>query len=779
MNKQQEKKPVGQAGADMNSRKKTPHHANNATRITAQDLAGRLDAKRNGNGWMARCPAHEDNTPSLHISERNDGSVGLYCYAGCKFESVIAALGIESRQLQPPKIDSSDPVGTLASIRGWKRTALELLGAKPSENGREVLVPMRDADGKITGHRRRRGDNQNFPHEVKAIAFKGDKTGLMMTHPLPEGTVYTTESEADAAAILTHNPELAVIATPGANLKKACLDYLRAITKGQDVILLPDPDPAGTKWARDIEHALKGRSVLIVPPAEDDTDKRLKAGEKLEDILATAEQPLANERRETIYLNGSWLEIIRAIAKIVGPKHEIFYHSGEIVRLATETDVPHLVPLRPVQACSELERFCRFIHVDKKGNVLPCRLTEITAKPIISGPEFARKIPKIKRLADYPQPIKQGGKIRLTKHGYDPETQTFTDPGGLAPESMDAEKGLALLYHLLADFCFAELNEDGGMHYKMNALAYLLTCHCRLLIEPERSPVFEALGNREGVGKDYLLGLGALLVTGRNPEFTAPTRDAEETRKRILAICRAGRRFMIISNVKGHLNDAALEQAATSPSHTDRVLGKSEELTFPNTAIYCVSGNQLSKSPDIARRMIPIELAFFGEDIEQREFTHPDLYAHALENRGRYLGALQSLVDTWIKNGAKPGSKPKASFNRWASVIGGILEACDLPNPISEGPQSTTRSDEAEHVQELLKFAYEENGDNPLTAKKLQEIAANNELFGWLGDLTSDHKAKVKFGWIMKNMELRRFAGLYAVSDRTSRRTSWRIIKES
>lgn len=33
--------------------------------------------------WMAQCPAHDDRNPSLSITENADGSLILYCFAGC------------------------------------------------------------------------------------------------------------------------------------------------------------------------------------------------------------------------------------------------------------------------------------------------------------------------------------------------------------------------------------------------------------------------------------------------------------------------------------------------------------------------------------------------------------------------------------------------------------------------------------------------------------------------------------------------------------------------
>lgn len=54
--------------------------------------------RRSGDGWMARCPGHEDNKSSLSITER-EGKILLHCFAGCTLEAVCSALGIEPRDL--------------------------------------------------------------------------------------------------------------------------------------------------------------------------------------------------------------------------------------------------------------------------------------------------------------------------------------------------------------------------------------------------------------------------------------------------------------------------------------------------------------------------------------------------------------------------------------------------------------------------------------------------------------------------------------------------------
>jgi hypothetical protein len=50
-------------------------------------------------GWVARCPAHDDNVNSLSVGEGDDGRALLHCHAGCSFKDVVAALGIAVRSL--------------------------------------------------------------------------------------------------------------------------------------------------------------------------------------------------------------------------------------------------------------------------------------------------------------------------------------------------------------------------------------------------------------------------------------------------------------------------------------------------------------------------------------------------------------------------------------------------------------------------------------------------------------------------------------------------------
>ena len=70
-------------------------HPSNPCRRPRQRLGGH----RTGRGWMARCPAHDDRTPSLSIADGAEGRILLTCFAGCTWAAIRDAL--QARSLWP------------------------------------------------------------------------------------------------------------------------------------------------------------------------------------------------------------------------------------------------------------------------------------------------------------------------------------------------------------------------------------------------------------------------------------------------------------------------------------------------------------------------------------------------------------------------------------------------------------------------------------------------------------------------------------------------------
>lgn len=63
--------------------------------MTAGAFAELLQARPAGaQRWQARCPAHEDRSPSLSIREGQDGRVLIHCFAGCTHTAILEKLGL-------------------------------------------------------------------------------------------------------------------------------------------------------------------------------------------------------------------------------------------------------------------------------------------------------------------------------------------------------------------------------------------------------------------------------------------------------------------------------------------------------------------------------------------------------------------------------------------------------------------------------------------------------------------------------------------------------------
>ena len=62
--------------------------------------------KEHGDKYTALCPAHNDKTASLSISE-DSGKILIHCHAGCSTESIVRALGLKMSDLFTEKKEFS------------------------------------------------------------------------------------------------------------------------------------------------------------------------------------------------------------------------------------------------------------------------------------------------------------------------------------------------------------------------------------------------------------------------------------------------------------------------------------------------------------------------------------------------------------------------------------------------------------------------------------------------------------------------------------------------
>ena len=121
--------------------------------MAVTDLLARLHGvKASGKDrWIARCPAHQDRSPSLTIRALPDGRVLLHCFAGCDTQAVLDATGLRFGDLFPkpltreslPKIHA--PFSALEALQCLKaESAVVAIAASDLADGKALSTP--DAD---------------------------------------------------------------------------------------------------------------------------------------------------------------------------------------------------------------------------------------------------------------------------------------------------------------------------------------------------------------------------------------------------------------------------------------------------------------------------------------------------------------------------------------------------------------------------------------------------------------------------------------------------------
>lgn len=231
--------------------------------MTTQELLSRLDHVRPiHGGWQARCPAHDDRTPSLNISE-SEGKILLCCHAGCETSAIVAALGLRMTNLfSDPKPDGGGGriVATYDYADETGKLLFQVVRYQPK------AFKQRRPDGRggwLWSLDGQRPVLFNLPAVVKATSIL-----------IPEG-----EKDCQTAARLG----LTATCNPG-GAGKWRSEYSESL-RGKDVAVICDADPAGLAHGHQVARSLVGiaqsvRLVEALPQAKDLSEWHERGGQR-------------------------------------------------------------------------------------------------------------------------------------------------------------------------------------------------------------------------------------------------------------------------------------------------------------------------------------------------------------------------------------------------------------------------------------------------------------------------------------------------------------------
>lgn len=113
--------------------------------MSVDTLLQRLTKVKGGRGhWTACCPAHEDRSPSLAVTETDDGRILLKCFGGCSVQEIVGAIGMDMTDLFPdsndhykPKVKNAFYATDLLKLIEFESTIV-IIAANDLANGKQL-----------------------------------------------------------------------------------------------------------------------------------------------------------------------------------------------------------------------------------------------------------------------------------------------------------------------------------------------------------------------------------------------------------------------------------------------------------------------------------------------------------------------------------------------------------------------------------------------------------------------------------------------------------------
>lgn len=244
--------------------------------ISAKEIAAGLGGQQSGEGWMASCPAHNDNTPSLSISAGKNGTPLVYCHSGCTQGEVIKKLKAQGLWNMADNAISQEsttitPVGGIQKGEGMN---MQIIVSEELEEAVAHLTAQWIQDGyqlaKIYDYsdnfKRIRLDHpeplNGKPRKIiRPISLNGSGKWELKepNHPPAGAPLYGRKGVVDnpnAMVVVVEGEKCVdaldslgyVAVTSGSNTSAKKADW--RLLKGRIVAMWPDNDSGGEKYAK-------------------------------------------------------------------------------------------------------------------------------------------------------------------------------------------------------------------------------------------------------------------------------------------------------------------------------------------------------------------------------------------------------------------------------------------------------------------------------------------------------------------------------------------------
>jgi len=219
--------------------------------VNLQEILSKLkNAKPQGAGFAALCPAHSDTHNSISIKEA-DGKILIKCHAGCSAEKICEALGIKINDLFTEERPQAQTAKTVEDTYQYT-----------DEGGMVLFEAVRYVPKSFV--QRRPNGKGGYIYDLKDTRRVLYKLPEILKAKTESTTIFICEGEKDVQNFVDWAGVCATTSPGGAG--KWRTEYTDTLTGAKQIIILPDNDTAGQAHAEAIARALydKVNSLKII-----------------------------------------------------------------------------------------------------------------------------------------------------------------------------------------------------------------------------------------------------------------------------------------------------------------------------------------------------------------------------------------------------------------------------------------------------------------------------------------------------------------------------------
>lgn len=259
--------------------------------------------KKSGDGYLCLCPAHDDHNPSGYITFKGNWA-NVHCFKGCSKEEILKCAGLTKGDLYMGRRSNELTTSFVAPIEyQYLNEDGELLYTK------NVLY-----DKEVSPEKNKRKKRCWFVQPNGTKGLKGVNRVLFQL-PLLKDTKSIVIVEGEKCAVRVTEEGYIATTLDGGSGSKWDDEYMKYFA-GKDVLIIPDNDEPGMKYARMLKKHIPWAIIKVLPDLEESEDiyDWLEKGHSM-DELENIEEHIPNKSARTSEDKQNQSEVLLDIIK--------------------------------------------------------------------------------------------------------------------------------------------------------------------------------------------------------------------------------------------------------------------------------------------------------------------------------------------------------------------------------------------------------------------------------------------------------------------------------